>query len=75
MRPVFFKVTLWNDPQKGAKRPAEWGACHGANRLVARALLPPLSVYRSATAPKQADSVRAVWCSAPRALRKAAGDA
>ena len=32
MRPVFFKLTLWNDPQKGAKRPAEWGACHGANR-------------------------------------------
>jgi hypothetical protein len=34
MRPVFFKLTLWNDPQKGAKRPAEWGACHGANRGV-----------------------------------------
>ena len=34
MRPVFFKLTLWNDPQKGAKRPAEWGACHGANREV-----------------------------------------
>ena len=33
MRPVFFKLTLWNDPQKGAKRPAEWGACHGANRF------------------------------------------
>ena len=32
MRPGFFKLTLWNDPQKGAKRPAEWGACHGANR-------------------------------------------
>ena len=32
MRPVFFKLSLWNDPQKGAKRPAEWGACHGANR-------------------------------------------
>ena len=50
---------------------------HGRSRTrsVARTLLPPLSVYRSATAPKQADSVRAVWCSAPRALRKAAGDA
>jgi len=23
MRPLFFKLTLWNDPQKGAKRPAE----------------------------------------------------
>jgi hypothetical protein len=32
MRPVFFKLTLWNDPQKGAKRPAEWGACRAANR-------------------------------------------
>ena len=32
MRPLFFKLTLWNDPQKGAKRPAEWGACNGANR-------------------------------------------
>ena len=36
MRPLFFKLTLWNDPQKGAKRPAEWGACHGANRQGAR---------------------------------------
>ena len=34
MRPVFFKVTLWNDPQKGAKRPAEWGACRAANRYL-----------------------------------------
>jgi hypothetical protein len=34
MRPVFFKLTLWNDPQKGAKRPAEWGACRAANRSV-----------------------------------------
>ena len=32
MRPVFFELTLWNDPQKGAKRPAEWDACRAANR-------------------------------------------
>jgi hypothetical protein len=64
--------TLTTMAPRGHERP--W---HGRSRtrLVARALLPPLSVYRSATAPKQADSVRAVWCSAPRALRKAAGDA
>ena len=36
MRPVFFKLTLWSDPQEWDVRPAEWGACRGANRPGAR---------------------------------------
>ena len=48
MRPVFFKLTLWNDPQKGAKRPAEWGACHGANRHPLRDNCGNLSLCHSA---------------------------
>ena len=32
MRPGFFKLTLWNDPQKGAKRPAERSGARAMER-------------------------------------------
>ena len=66
--------TWWVGLPAGASSPDMAGS---RTRLMARALAASerVSIGRSATALKQADSVRTVWCSAPRALRKAAGDA